>query len=83
MKVNVVPRRIGARAADALWRRARSGSGVWLAAAIVASGLRLLRHIAKREREVVFQSELAAGEQLVIRLVQRGEGDDLPTAEGT
>ena len=74
---------MGARAADALWRRARTGNGVWLAAAIMASGLRLFLRMSRREREVVFRSQLAPGEQLVIRQVPRGDDDGLPTAEET
>lgn len=74
---------IRVRAVDALWRRARTGNGIWLAAAIVASGLRLLARWSKREREVVFRSELAPGEQFVIRHVPRSEDDDRSTAEGT
>ena len=64
-----------ARAVDALWRRARTGNGVWLAAAIVASGLRLLARWSKREREVVYRGELAPGERLMIRHVSPGEAD--------
>ena len=60
-------RRMPARATDALWRRARTGNGVWLAAAIMASGLRLLVRWSKREREVVYRGELAPGERLMIR----------------
>ncbi|WP_419864702.1 hypothetical protein [Candidatus Poriferisodalis sp.] len=58
-----------ARATDALWRRARAGNGVWLAAAIMASGLRLFVRWSKREREVVYRGELAPGEQIMIRHV--------------
>lgn len=55
------------RATHALWRRARSGNGRWVAAAIVASGLRLLLRMSRREREVVYSGELAPGQQLNIR----------------
>lgn len=66
---------LGARACDALWRRARSGNGIWLGAAIMLSGARLLMRLSRREREVVFRSELAPGEQLTIRhLPASGEG---------
>ena len=75
-------RRMPARATDALWRRARTGNGVWLAAAIMASGLRLLVRWSKREREVVYRGELAAGEQLTIRHVPPGDDGDSSTAEG-
>lgn len=71
-----------ARAADALWRRARTGNGVWLAAAIVASGLRLLARWSKREREVVYRGELAPGERLMIRHVPAGDDDGHAAAEG-
>lgn len=60
-------RGLAAWAWDAIWRRARSGNGMWLAAAVVASGLRLIVRMSRREREVVFHSELAPGEQLMIR----------------
>lgn len=72
---------MGVRATDALWRRARSGNGLWLAAAIVAGGLRLLRRWSKREREVVFRSEMKPGEQLTIRHVPRGDDEPSTAAE--
>ena len=72
---------MGARAGDALWRRARAGNGLWLAAAIVVSGARLLRRWSKREREEVFRSEMKPGEQLTIRHVPRGD-DEPSTAAG-
>lgn len=72
-----------ARAVDALWRRARTGNGVWLAAAIIASGLRLLARWSKREREVVYSGELAPGEQLMIRHVSPGNDDSLAATERT
>ena len=71
----------GARATDALWRRARSGNGLWLAAAIVAGGLRLLRRWSRREREVVFRSEMKPGEQLTIRHVPRDDDGPPMAAE--
>ena len=72
---------MGARSAHALWRRARAGNGIWLAAAIVGSGIRLLRRWSKREREVVYSGEFKPGEQLTIRHVPRH--DDRPsTAAG-
>ncbi len=74
--------RLRARAVEALWRRARTGNGVWLAAAIVASGLRLLARWSKRERELVYRGELAPGEQLMIRHVPPGQGDGHAVTEG-
>ncbi|WP_419553268.1 hypothetical protein [Candidatus Poriferisodalis sp.] len=77
-------RRIGglkARTMDVLWRRARSGNGKWLAAAIVVSGLRLLVRISRREREVVFSGELAPGEELAIRHTTRSYGEDNASAD--
>ena len=71
---------IRARAAGALWRRARSGNGIWLAAAIVTGGLRLLRRWSRRKREVVFRSEVKPGEQLTIRHVPRGNDESAAAA---
>lgn len=71
-------RGLAARAWDAIWRRARSGNGIWLAAAVVASGLRLIVRMSRREREVVFHSELAPGEQLMIRNTQVRSGTVQP-----
>ena len=73
---------IGARAGDAVWRRARTGNGIWLAAAIILGGLRLLRRWSRRERDVVYSSELAPGERLMIRQVARSDADAHSTAEG-
>ena len=75
-------RRMPARATDAVWRRALTGNGIWLAAAIMASGLRLLVRWSKREREVVYRGELAPGEHLMIRQVPPDENDDSSAAEG-
>jgi hypothetical protein len=71
-----------ARATAALWRRARTGNGMWLAAAVMASGLRLLIRWSKREREVVYRGELAPGQKLTIRHVPRGDDGDGSAAEG-
>ena len=74
-------RRMPARATDAMWRRARTGNGIWLAAAIMASGLRLLVRWSKREREVVYRGELAPGDQLMIRHMPRDDDDGSSAAE--
>ncbi|WP_419841412.1 hypothetical protein [Candidatus Poriferisodalis sp.] len=75
--------RLGHRASGAIWRRARSGNGLWLAAAFVASGLRLLVRWSRREREVVYRSELAPGEQLAIRVVSpTGDRDAHASEQG-
>ena len=50
-----------------MWARARTGNGIWLAAAIVASGLRVIVRLSRRQRAVVYRSELAPGEQLTIK----------------
>lgn len=71
-----------ARAVDALWRRARTGNGIWLAAAVMASGLRLLVRWSRREREVVYSGELAPGERLMIRHVPSNGDGRSSTAEG-
>ena len=60
-----------ARAWNAMWRRARTGNGIWLAAAIVASGVRVIARLCRRQREVVYRSELAPGEQLTIKHTER------------
>ncbi|WP_419853419.1 hypothetical protein [Candidatus Poriferisodalis sp.] len=75
-------RRMPARATDAMWRQARAGNGIWLAAAIMASGLRLLVRWSKREREVVYRGELAPGEQLMIRHVPPDDEGGSSAAEG-
>ena len=75
-------RRMPARATDALWRRARTDKGIWLAAAIMASGLRLLVRWSKRERDVVYRGELAPGEQLMIRHVPPDDDGIRSAAEG-
>lgn len=75
-------RRLPARATDAMWRRARTGNGIWLAAAIMASGLRLLVRWSKRERDVVYRGELALGEQLTIRHVPPEYEGGSSAAEG-
>ena len=72
-------RRLRDRAVGAVWKRARSGSGIWLGVAIVASGLKLLVRLSRREREVVYRGELAPGESLTIEhLPRRRDGDDPP-----
>ncbi len=75
-------RRMPARATDAMWRRARTGNGIWLAAAIMASGLRLLVRWSKRERDVVYRGELAPGDQLMIRHVPPEYEGGSSAAEG-
>lgn len=75
-------RRMPARATDAMWRRARTGNGIWLAAAIVASGLRLLVRWSKRERDVIYRGELSPGERLTIRHVPPDSDGGSPAAEG-
>lgn len=75
-------RRMPARATDAMWRRARTGNGIWLAAAIVASGLRLLVRWSKRERDVIYRGELSPGERLTIRHVPADSDGGSPAAEG-
>ncbi len=63
-----------------VWKRARSGSGVWLGVAIAASGLKLLVRLSRRKSEVVYRGELAPGERLTIEHLPHGcEPDDPPT----
>ncbi len=70
-----------ARAVHGVWKRARSGNGIWLGVAIVFSGLKLLVRLSKREREVVYRGELAPGERLTIEHLPHGRDPDEPTAD--
>jgi len=53
--------------------RGLGGSRGWLALGVVAGGLRLLRNLAKREEDVVYQEKLLPGESLVIRHFPRAD----------
>ena len=61
-----------------MWKRARSGNGIWLGVAIAASGLKLLVRLSRREREVVYRGELAPGERLSIEHLPFGSGSQAP-----
>ena len=77
-------RRLGSlrdRAVYAAWRRARSGNGIWLGVAIAASGLKLLVRLSRREREVVYRAELAAGERLSIEHLPRARDIEAPPSD--
>ena len=69
------------RAVHAVWKRARSGSGIWLGVAIAASGLKLLMRLSKREREVVYRGELAPGERLTIEHLRYERDKEEPSAD--
>ncbi len=73
--------RLRDRAFGAVWKRARSGSGIWLGVAIAASGLKLLMRLSRREREVVYRGELAPGERLTIEHLPRGGDEKDPPAD--
>ncbi len=73
--------RLRDRAFGAAWKRARSGSGIWLAVAITASGLKLLMKLSRREREVVYRGELAPGERLTIEHLPRRRDEKDPPAD--
>ena len=49
------------------WRRAKQGSGGWLAVGIALAGLRLLRKWSKRERQVVYRAKLAPGKSVTVK----------------
>lgn len=68
--------RLQDRAVGAVWRRVRSGSGIWLGVAIAASGLKLLVRLSRRQREVVYRGELAPGERLTIEHLPRGRDEE-------
>lgn len=69
------------RAVHAVWKRARSGNGIWLGVAIVVSGLKLLVKLSRREREVVYRSELAPGERLSIEHLPRERDAEAPSPD--
>ncbi|HCB33760.1 MAG TPA: hypothetical protein DEP66_07000 [Acidimicrobiaceae bacterium] len=48
------------------WQSGR-GNGVWVGAVILWSGLKLIRRLGARKREVVYRAELRPGEGLRIR----------------
>ncbi|MBH29971.1 MAG: hypothetical protein CL520_07340 [Actinobacteria bacterium] len=48
------------------WRRGRQGNGPWMAAAIVATTLRLLKYLSRRRPTVAHTAELKPGEALRI-----------------
>ena len=73
--------RLRDRAVGAVWKRARSGSGVWLGVAIAASGLKLLVRLSRRQSEVVYRGELAPGERLTIEHLPRGSDEEDPLAD--
>ncbi len=57
----------GRRLGDEGWSRGARGSGVWLAIGILTGGVRLLRRLGTREREVLYSRKLKAGETVRIR----------------
>lgn len=73
--------RLRDRTVGAVWRRARSGNGIWLGVAIVASGLKLLVRLSRREREVVYRGELAPGERLTVEHLPRPSDEQEPPAD--
>ena len=44
------------------FRKGMSGSTPWLIVAILAGGLRLLRHIARDDEEVLYRTAIKAGD---------------------
>jgi len=49
---------------DEGWSRGAKGNGIWLAAAVLIGGVRLMARIGGRKREVLFSQELLPGEAL-------------------
>jgi len=54
----------GRRLGDEGWSRGAKGSGIWLAVGILTGGIRVLRRLGTRKREVLYSRELTAGETL-------------------
>jgi len=52
-------------------RRGMSGSTPWLVIAIVATGLRMLRRMARREDEILYRTVIRAGD--VFEVVTRSK----------
>ena len=52
--------------ADVGWSKGAKGNGIWLAGAILISGLRFVGRLGSRKRDVVFSRELLPGEVLNI-----------------
>ena len=48
-------------------RRGAGGNGIWMAAGVVISGLRLVSRLGGRKREVVHSIELQPGETINVR----------------
>ena len=48
-------------------RRGAGGNGLWLAAGIVISGLRLVGRLGERKREVVYSEVFKPGETINVR----------------
>jgi hypothetical protein len=48
------------------WRRARSGSRAWTVVAVATGGIRLLRHFARDKDDVLYRTELKAGDRFEI-----------------
>ena len=51
-----------------------AGSGIWLAIALVAGGMRLMGRIGKRKEKIVYTTELVPGQRLVIRHLHETRG---------
>ncbi|MFL3020498.1 MAG: hypothetical protein EVA19_01220 [Acidimicrobiales bacterium] len=72
MKINDEISEIGlSRFIKASWGRGRHGSGLWMALAIVAATMRILRLLSKRKPRTVHRRELMPGQSVRIDHLQR------------
>ena len=72
MKINEEISEIGlSRLIETSWGRGRRGSGLWMAFAIVAATMRILRLLSKRKPRTVHRRELMPGQSVRIDHLQR------------
>ena len=53
------------------WRRGRYGSGAWMALALVATTMRVLRYVSRRKPRIVHKRQLLPGQSVRIDHLQR------------
>lgn len=53
------------------WRRGRNGSGAWMALALVATTMRVLRYVSRRKPRIVHKRQLLPGQSIRIDHLQR------------
>ena len=54
-------------------RRGMSGSRGWLVLGVVSGGVRILRHLARDEEEVLYRTAIKPGDTFEIRAGRRAE----------